>query len=400
MNLELIAHTKAIMGQIEKLEVLDHIALTSAKGGLALYYAYAYQILSEEEAIDKCHENVGTCLEYIGNQSMDTSLSDGITGLGWLLAHLIENELIEIEGAEFMNVFDEQIFKSFETDIETGNYDLLYGLIGKGQYFLQRSSAGDFEKALLQVVEMLAQMSEKTDTGITWPDRFTHKHLANPQVKYNLGLSHGVPSIITFLAKVAKKGIARKQCLELIESSLPWLLGQQTEKHYSRFPHFSDEKEPSRLGWSYGDLGVAIAVWNAARVTERFDLEATALDLVTIACDRTLDNSHSYVLKDGTPDISLCTGASGIALIFNNFYQTTGISMFKQSRDYWHQITMEHLWRLTEMDTHAYDDMSFTPWYSDPGLLNGMAGIGLSIMALESEMPAPWQSLFLTDLIS
>ena len=58
----------------------------------------------------------------------------------------------------------------------------------------------------------------------------------------------------------------------------------------SCFPSFSIESEenplPSRLGWCYGDLGIAQALLQAARALENEEYENIALKILIHSCNR------------------------------------------------------------------------------------------------------------------
>ncbi|QDZ60764.1 hypothetical protein EVD19_08965 [Elizabethkingia meningoseptica] len=87
----------------------------------------------------------------------------------------------------------------------------MHGAIGYGVYFLERyknTSANQYKKKYLEYINKLLEYLEYSsvnyNNGIYWECEGNHepKHI-------NLGLAHGIPSIVCFLARVYNADIHR-----------------------------------------------------------------------------------------------------------------------------------------------------------------------------------------------
>ena len=78
------------------------------------------------------------CIDHFEEKKSDYSLFGGITGLGWLLQYLNSKKLVHDDDIESLVKLDSLIYESLEVDEMNIKYDLFFGLIGKGLYFLKR----------------------------------------------------------------------------------------------------------------------------------------------------------------------------------------------------------------------------------------------------------------------
>ena len=219
---------------------------------------------------------------------------------------------------------------------------------------------------------------------------------------YNLGMAHGVPGIIGFLAKVHRRGVAPDQTKALLEKSVPWLLGQEKPVGLSRFPNSTAKRHQSRLAWCYGDLGPALALFHAAHALNRDDWRSQAIDLARHAGRRTAENAglHRHETQ-GWLDTGFCHGTAGIAHAFNRFYQATRQREFKQWARYWLALTAPPL--PTDQGIAGYVHPHFEAernlhWRENATLLEGVTGVGLVLLSfLQPRQPA-WDGIFMTDI--
>lgn len=372
------------------------------KDGLALFYAYLYLHSANEAHADKALTLVDESSAYRG----DPSLGCGMSGSGWLIQHLSNIKFLDETEVENLGEVDRFVDASLVQDQEHKNYDLLYGLVGKGIYYLERLPVPAAKAALETIVRLLDGFSIKEGEYIYWRDyysiRFNNDNQAG-DVRYNLGLAHGVPAIISLLSKVHRQGILTEMTKALLEGSVRWLLSKQKPVGHSLFPGFADADSHSRLGWCYGDLCVAVALWHAGKALDRDSFREEATRIALAASERDLE--RAYIMHDATLNIydaTFCHGLAGLAYIFNRFYDVTQNKKFEERALYWLTHTLAA--RSPREDGIAgylmyhHDKADRGGWRSSFELLEGVSGIGLVLLSFVSDVKPAWGGLFMTDL--
>lgn len=142
-----------------------------------------------------------------------------------------------------------------------------------------------------------------------------------------------------------------------------------------------------RMSWCYGDLGVAIALNRYIKYSDNVIYR----DCITEILDHYTQYTRAGELD--VKDADFCHGAAGIAIIYLTFYHETGNETYRQTARRWLNI-------MLEMDTHsdgAAGYIHFDPSgsYSDYGLLEGLSGIGLTLLGFLSAEKQDWQKCFL-----
>jgi lantibiotic modifying enzyme len=280
-------------------------------------------------------------------------------------------------------------------DIEKGNYDFLHGAVGNGTYFLNRLNKKESKDYLKELIDHLDKISHKKGGDkIAWESVLDHEKGTKG---YNLSLSHGISSIIAFLAKMLEKEIYIEKVSSLLNGAINYLLSHalDTEKYSSNFPSWISDDYPagsSRLAWCYGDLGIGIALWQAARAAGNKEWEQKAFDVLLHTTNRR-DLKENAVI-----DAGLCHGAAGIAHIYNRMYHYTGRNIFRESTLYW----LDHTLKMAVYTDgcagyKAWHTEKYGGWVAESGLLEGVAGIGLMLVSIVSDIEPKWdRCLFLS----
>ncbi|HVS00322.1 MAG TPA: lanthionine synthetase C family protein, partial [Thermoanaerobaculia bacterium] len=310
-------------------ETAWNASLAAGDAGFSLLYAYL--ALGQNASGGDSEENADTALALLDRSSeavaavpMSDSLFTGFTGIAWVTEHL-EGRLFESDEEAHLGV-DEALLDALSLSPWTGDYDLINGLVGLGIYALEGLPRPTAAACLEQVVDRLAERAERSRAaGTTWfspPEILpAYQRELFPEGLYNFGVSHGIPGIIALLGAACQAGVAVTTAAPLLESAVPWLLARHQGPESSwRFPHFfhpGRDPQPSRLAWCYGDLGIATALWIAARAAGNRVWEQAALDTALSAAVRP---PHLTRVMDS----GLCHGAGGVAHLFNRLYQATG----------------------------------------------------------------------------
>lgn len=136
--------------------------------GIALFL-FHYSIWSEKEKYYKkatellmhCFDTYKYSLWNIHKcEHCDYSFSDGISGFGWGLNHLISNNIIDGDICDIMNQVDPWIYRKMIYDIHDENFDVLKGASGIGNYCLSRDSRLAYEYLVRAISEI---RNKKTD---------------------------------------------------------------------------------------------------------------------------------------------------------------------------------------------------------------------------------------------
>jgi len=261
-NDELVLAINQKLSNIDNdLDLLEfsHPSIFVANGGVPIYFAHRYINTGNDSFLDKTMYHLERCIDSMDTLQLNFSLCSGVTGLAWLVRYL-EQRGILADADSVVGEIDMIISDSLKVDFEERNYDLLYGFIGKGIYFLEHEH---LNKYVYSIVDFLIKAAITVESGKTWLDNYTVLHKKDLNLKYNLGLAHGIPSIIIFLVLAYEKGIKRDEVKSLLISATEWLLAQKnTSKTNSIFPSYSELEDNTQLAWCYGDLGIIIALIN------------------------------------------------------------------------------------------------------------------------------------------
>lgn len=382
----------------------DFISLLSGKSGLVLMYAYLYQEFEKEIYFERFSRLLDECIDMLAATPGNATLSNGFGGLMWLIQHLINTGLLDKENEVLLDEPAAHLATAFAVDTETKNYDLLHGLMGKGLYFIESIHKPHSRQTLSQIVRCLHDWSVIQPTGMTWIDYDFRQPIPHSQpIVYNLGMAHGVPSIISFLSHLYLLGIEQKTIRPMLEQSVRWLLTQENKDNSSWFSPLAGTGSESRLAWCYGDLGPALALLRASQALGRADWfeKALAIALNTTRRDITSAGVHQDQATSCL-DTGFCHGTSGLSHIFYRFYEQTGETDFLRISDYWLAETVigkeEQSSPLLYPQYHP--DTNHIHWQTDQSLLTGDAGNIMVLLSRLNPSHAHWDIIFMTHTVS
>ena len=375
----------------------SNIGIMGGKSGIALFFFYYANLTMEEKYVDFAHQLINDIFDEINKEASLHTLAGGLAGVGWMMEHLVQNDLVDADTDDVLESLDPFLHKAMIFEIEKGNYDFLHGAVGLGTYFLYRLAKKESEVYLKELIDHMDKIKHKFDDlndAIAWRSVLDHEKGTQG---FNLSLSHGLASIIIFLAKLLEKKIYTEKVSPLLDGAVRYILANKldTTKFQSIFPSWIGEGyEPmnSRLAWCYGDLGIGVALWQAAKCTGNKEWEDEALKTLLHSAER------KDVRQNAVIDAGLCHGAAGIAHVYNRIYHYTGIDTFKDSALYWADLTLK---LSTYEDGYAgykaWHTEKYGGWMPEPGLLEGIAGIGLMFISMISDIEPCWdQCLYLS----
>jgi len=374
----------------EKFGVLD------GRAGIALFFSRHYKLTGNIDSLSMLQKLIGECTDYLSGDDFTHSFCSGFTGIAWAIHHLAEQQLIKHPDDATWRYFDHTVAEFTMEELNRGIYDFLQGGLGGVPYLLARHPNGDSEKVLVRVVDALASLADRDENGIRWKDFRTRIKAFDyrDEPVYNLGLAHGIPSVISILSMIYKKGIARKKAKELIDGSVDWLLNQKNRSagSISVFPTYISLQgkkiaNASRLGWCCGDLGAVVALNHAGfALNHPLYKNLSEKILLHTRMSRTCENG----LID---DASLGHGSMGVSHIYRRMYRTLGQPWLRQEADRWLETS---LGMLPDADAPlAFNGHMHTSGMAKHNLIEGLAGIGLALMSSINAKDASWDRSFL-----
>ncbi|MBZ4411165.1 lanthionine synthetase C family protein [Myxococcus sp. XM-1-1-1] len=349
-------------------------SLASGDSGLALLFAWMDKVDASAHHAGLARGLLDDAMEAVASRPMGMSLHSGVSGVAWALEHLGE-------GGDALEEVDAALAQRLAVAPWTGPVELLSGLVGLGVYALERLPRADARRCLEGVVARL---------GETW-------RRESPEGGHDLGVAHGVPGVIAVLAGAVRAGVAESEARGLLDGVWSWVMAQRLPLVGRRFPHgvvAGKTPQPTRAAWCYGDPGVSLVLFTAARAVGEPGWAAEALDMAREAARRPLEDS-------GVKDAPLCHGAAGLLHIYNRFHQATGEELFASTARRW----LEHALRFGQpgrgVGGFAFwgqDARGVPSWVDRPGLLEGTAGIALALLAAASSVEPSWDRVLLMSL--
>ena len=377
-------------------------SLGSGSAGVAVFLAYLEKSGLFPGARQAAYEQMNRAIEAVASEFSFPGLYGGFTGVGWAVEHVTN---LIAESSEDLNIdLDSAVEQYVRVSPWKDDYDLISGLVGIGIYCLERSGSPVARRALELIVERLYETAERSpdEETVTW---FTPPSLMIPlQLEkyphgfHNLGLAHGVPGVIALLGRTYSAGVAKDKTSWLLERAVAWMMKQRLPAGAdSTFADVISQDSPSsdcRLAWCYGDAGIAAALLLAARCTGNRSLEAEALAILQRSARRAPD-------KCGVRDACVCHGSAGLAHIFNRIYQATQDELYANAARYWLERTLKY----REPGKGAAGYMTWGPGQKEKielqpklGFIQGIAGIGLVLLAAVSDVEPNWDRAFQVDV--
>jgi len=297
------------------LESIESISLMSGKTGIALFLFYYAKFSGDKKCYHHAQLLISSIFDEINSGKTYYTFAGGLAGIGWTINHLNQYKLFETYDDDPLSDIDQFLYNMMMMEIRSGNYDYLHGALGVGLYFLKVLNEKR-SRSLKKLINELDKNSSKTENGgICWISSMTHD---KEEKACNLGLSHGIASIIAFLGKAYAKNISKEKTGKLLSGAVNFLLRneQDISKKLSYFPNWAvkdGNPQPSRLAWCYGDLGIASALFSAAKSTSNKVWEEKALEILRYSTKRT------NLIENAVKDAGLCHGTAGIAHILTGY---------------------------------------------------------------------------------
>ena len=319
------------------------------------------------------------------------------------------------------------------------DYDVISGPTGTGRLLLAAATEGDqieravAEPALRTTLERLVVLSEPVAVDGQWVPGWWVPHdrqpspadrRSFPRGDVNLGLAHGIAGPLTLLARSAEEGVTVPGQLDAVQRIGGWLAARANHDAHGPFwePRLGLDVELARArgehpesaecslfaaefgaAWCYGTVGIANALFRAARLVGAEGWSQLALR-----------SAHALLHRPGALDRlqgpTFCHGTAG-------FVQ----SLWRLARQADDAVLLDHATTVAEQLAAGWDPAApfgyrhvgphdrQSGWEpgqplgleDNPGILEGAAGVAaalLSILPTTSGGPGPepvWDRIFL-----
>lgn len=378
-----------------KHEKENHLGVLAGLSGIALFQFYYSKYLDTETNADIGVDIISNCIEKVNTGYSYSTFCNGIAGLGWVLDHLEQENFIEINADDLLSNIDDFLFQTMVKDFNKKDYDYLHGGLGYALYFLQRFKSTNsktlkekYEAILFKVINFIEILSEEEGNKIKWISVINTK---TGEKGCNLSLSHGMSSIIGILTKLHEQEPFKKQTETLLKGAVNYILSLKTknDNNLSLFPNTISEKAStinynSRVAWCYGDLGIALKLWFAAKTLNNKALKATAISIFKHAAFRVKQEDTKVI------DAGICHGSYGNAQIFYRMYKETSVKEFNDAANFWIE---DGLNKAIYKDGYAgykqYTGIN-NNWQNLTSIIDGVAGIGLVIIDQLANFETNW----------
>jgi hypothetical protein len=347
-------------------------SLASGDAGLALMFHELSQRFADERFDRAAKSCLARVVDGLVERPLGPGLFDGLAGVAWVLCFISPN--VDREP------LDAALLAALCREHWCFDFDLGRGLVGIGVYALERLRRGGSADMLKRVVAALLRSAQPDGEGLTWRTRPEFLHPDDrfhfPNGRYDLGMAHGVPSVLAFLAICGRLGMPDAEAAVL--RAAHWLQRQCLNGGgLPRYPKCVGASDPVRSAWCYGDPGVALAWARAGAALQRPEWIAFARRLAINSCVIAAEDGRVH-------DRGLCHGAAGLALICFELYRRTNDDALLRAGRRW-------------LEDRAIDMTFGTASSPSSSVFNGDAGVVLALLAATQPMPPAWGRLLLLN---
>ena len=376
---------KEIINLVCNCTTIEDIGLFNGISGTSLFLFYSGRYFKNNNYTEKGFDLLKKGIDSIAEDSTyDHTFCNGLSGFGWTFNHLANHEFIDAEENQIEDL-DTPVFNAAINDIDNLLYDYLHGSIGVGLYLVMKKNISEKNNLYLnQIIEKLYAIRIESDEGICWHDNLTllYQKKKNENGRFNLGMAHGLPSIIIFLCKCYERKLHFGLTKRMIEGAIKFIKNQKIPSHIesvSLYPAMVDKgegiKPNSRLGWCYGDLGIASCMWQVGKTLNNEELKKESIEIMLHASHRK-ELTQNMILDAGA-----CHGTASISHVFNRFYIETKMPIFKKCSSYWINQTLKMVKHEDGLAGFKFWNGEENKWKNNYNLLEGITGIGLVLLS-------------------
>lgn len=355
----------------------------SLYGGLAgrILFSYYYGTYFNDKKANLIIEDELNYLVEGVNEMNSYTFCSGRAGINWLFSFLHKRGVLYEDDKKILCDDYDAVLKAVSSNlIRSGHYDVLHGSMGIHYYLLYSSPTSMFKESYFSdYTDAVAALQKDSPFGKFIPNIALSQE--NKMSEINLGLSHGMPSILKVLLEGYKNKIAAQHSKEIIYNVIDCIICcMNDDRTISYFPSvrnilFTKSSNTSRLAWCYGDLGTAYILLQAGIILSDKAVESLALEILINTTKR------KNMKEAGLVDFGICHGVAGVAYIYYKLWKITKLPIFRQANEYW---MSQLLLPASKSNFSSYyekylpSEQQSQPSYS---LLEGAVGIGMVLLS-------------------
>lgn len=318
---------------------------------------------------EHCYQNINIIKANIENCN-SLNFCDGLAGILFMFSYLENKDFIQTE-QNFYDDFDEY----FETYIDVltikNNYYLLYRIIGIGIYYLEVTKQHADKKRILQkIINNLLSLSIDFKGIKYWRYTLEANYNFKDKEVINLGMLHGMPSIIAFSLICIKRKYVNNETKIEIYKVLNFLINSfwPHSNNYT-YPNFVcicnnkivKDEQISRLGYCYGDLSVINLFYLAYCVYRENKLKKHAEHMFEKISDR-VSNLNEF------DDPFFCHGYASLYYFINKFNGCLNLSNDNKKQNQTLSVSLK-------------EKMLENSEWKNTGIIDGYSGVFLSLLS-------------------
>jgi len=356
------------------IESSKSISLLGGGPGIILFKLYYLKHIKQND-LAEIEADIQEFSEFSLNNNRYPSFCSGQAGLNWFFNFLFKQGYIEKGDYELIGSTDFVLAKASLEYLKRDCYDFLHGAVGIAHHLVYTKKRA-LKPFLGELLDGIIKLMGKENPVLHHFD-FDSYSLANRKI--NPSLSHGMTSVLKLCLECYQNKIYKRKSKFIAKNILNFLLSNVNSDHsYSYFPYVYDsdnnENQQSRLSWCYGDLTIAYVMRQYGILFEDQTVEKKAMEILYHSSMRRKDES-------GIVDAGFCHGTAGVAYIFNKLWHSTKDTVFQDASQYWLQKTIDYPFHQDGLAGYKKYDHLSKEWVNDSGLLEGVAGIGLTIIS-------------------
>jgi len=376
---KIIELSKYFLTDYKEDESQENIGLLTGRTGTIFVQSCIYELTKDKSILSQINENIDFIInDIINSERVETAYSAGVCGFAYtlnLVKPILSNQ-IEID--EILDEIDETLENELDYYVNQNNFDLIHGAIGTALYLLERNK-DEFAKKIIHELDLIKIVE---NNEIKW-SRYDPYNLHTDI--YDFGFAHGMASYMYFFLKCYQKEILKNKCEELILELIN-LYDKNYSKETQSFPAIIKrtdyplkESHSTRLAWCYGDLTILNTLLMVSKTFENFELYEKVIKKLEVTCLRK-DKEVTFIVDSG-----FCHGTSGLATIYDNIYDITKMTVFKDASDYWLNKTLEYSNNKNFICGYSFQKEKDV-FGSDITMLSGISGIVSSLISTKNEI--------------
>ncbi|WPV65514.1 hypothetical protein [Chitinophaga sp. LS1] len=291
----------------------EDMSLVNGQAGMALFLFHYARVVESEPYYEVAQNLLVENYRYLVRQIKHPHLS-AVPGIGWLISHLGQQQLIGINTDEMLEKVDKVIFDKLQF-----GFSRLFdqgGLLDMTNYLLQRYAETGSDITRMMIAERLLlvidEIRMKMDEGIF---KVFDRHYAPVESRMMLNKMRGLSAVLHFISRVKELGIYPVIIGEMEAEIIAWLTEYRTLVH-------TDFTTLLRVRDAMGRAGVEMVLEELPAVKNivRWEDLVLSCKLLGAGAEDIRQMLQTGVCQElergrGMPDLGLSGGLAGIGMV-------------------------------------------------------------------------------------